>query len=847
VVVERRAALIGAQTGGLLGVGTDLDAMSAVLSARGFQVRRAEGESATRDGILAAYRGLIRDTAAGDAAVVYFSMHGGIAEQTTEEGAGADERPARYQFVVPFDFEASAEGDFRGITALELSALQDELTAKTTNVTVILDCCYASRMSRDLDLLPKALPRVQYADIAAHLARVGGSDLSGRRRDPVGNQSAVRLVAAGPDESAFEYSPHGAGTRAGVFTEALRKALTEAGDLPVSWSMVLREVRRRVQLLSPFQRPEAEGPSHRLLFRTEVAAAAAVPVLVDGPRVTLGGGRITDIDVGDVFAVMPAGSAAADPAGQVAVATVTGVAAARADVRLEWCNGATGVPAGAVAFPVGRANRRFPVAVAGDGPAADAVRERVHAASHVRGMEPGDAEPLATVQITGNTVTVRDRSGELTVTDPAGRLDPDGVVAAMNRLARAAALRLLESGQGPDALTDPFEVQVGTVVAGTPRPLLADAAVAVDQRVFLRLSNHGPNRLYFFVFDVGVAGRVTLVTNTDPSGIALDPGAEWVVGRDEQGALTGLPLRWPSSVPATGPRPETLLVIVTSRPQDLGGLQQDGVTASRGPGRSGLERLLDQVAGGGRRDLSPAPAAMVRYAVHRTDLLLHPYPLPGPEPRSFLLDERPDPSMLLTPRGGPRPPREVAVRIGQVLVHRNRAWGNADIRLDTLVITGGVGKGAPPTYCAHTEQFTRVRDTDRLSLDRLLIFHGPVRDYLDIAVWVTRNRANTLRLSQLLKENVNSPDLQQALTTTIGLAGAMPQAAVAAATIGATATIVDVAYRLLSAAVGDSIGVYRNSLLAQDRFGVGPHPPTGTLRAQDFSFSYEIIDVGGAR
>src|SRR6476661_6469992 len=96
---ERRAVLVGAQTGGLLGVGTDLDAMSAMLSGRGFQVRRAEGETATRDGILAAYRGLIEDTAAGDAAVVYFSMHGGIAEQTGDEDAVPGARPAQYQFI----------------------------------------------------------------------------------------------------------------------------------------------------------------------------------------------------------------------------------------------------------------------------------------------------------------------------------------------------------------------------------------------------------------------------------------------------------------------------------------------------------------------------------------------------------------------------------------------------------------------------------------------------------------------------------------------------------------------------------------------------------------------------
>jgi hypothetical protein len=418
-------------------------------------------------------------------------------------------------------------------------------------------------------------------------------------------------------------------------------------------------------------------------------------------------------------------------------------------------------------------------------------------------------------------------------------------VGSVNRLARAAALRLLPSGVGQEALTESlFEVQVGTVTDGEPGPL--PPAVFVDQRVYLRLRNRGPTRLYFFVFDVGVAGRVTLVTNTDPSGIALDRDEEWFVGRDELGRLSGLPMRWPRPVPADGPRLETLLVIVTSRRQDLGGLQQEGVTTGRGAGRSRLEQLVDQLSTGGRRDLGPVASSPVRYAVHRTDMLLHPYPAPAGEPRRFLLDERPDPSLrLLTRRAGSRPPRAVAVRLQHVGVHRNRAWGNADIRLDTLVITGGTADGAPPTYSSRTEQFARVRDEQQLSLDRLLIYHGPVRDYLDLAVWVTRNRANTLQLSELLNENLNSPDMLRALTAAAAMTGAVPQAAVAAAAIGATARIIDVAYRLMSSAVGDSIGVYRNSLLALERFGVGRHPPAGVLRAQDFSFSYEIIDLGG--
>jgi len=839
----RRALLIGAETAGLQGVGNDLDRMSGELSSWGFEIRRLDGERASRDGIIAGYRSLIADTAGGDAALVYFSMHGGIAQQSAPLAA-LDQLPARYQFIVPFDFEESVDGDFRGITALELSALQDELTHRTDNVTSILDCCYAGRMSRDPDMVPKALPRVQFADITGHLQGIDGGRLVAGLRAPAGNPLAVRLVAAGPDQSAFEYTVDGTEQRAGAFTVALCRALSKARNLPISWSTLMDALRRRVQTISPFQRPEAEGPSHRLLFSTDVTAAGAVAVLIDGERVSLAGGRFSDIDVGDRFSVMPPGSSAVRANQQIAVATVAGVTPSRSEILLEPGAVNLSVPPGAVAFPISRAERRYPVAVTGDGPGVDAVRQALRTASHVREMQTGDAKPLVTAHISNNAVTLRDGAGDLT--------DPDSVavgdvVASLNRLARAAALRLLESGEGAEALTDAHDVEVLTTdVIGKWIPVAKSevATVFVGPRIRVRLGNRSPSRLYFFVFDVGINGKVSLLS--DPSGLALDRGEEYVVGRDEQPQLAGLPLQWAKGAPMDGARPESILVIVTSQHQDLGGLQQEGLRSVHRGHRSPLEQLVDQLSAGTSRDLSLPPSTLVRYAVHRYDLLLQPTSRPAEGSARFVIDERPDLSLQLASRSAVRPPRELAVRLLELQVHRNRAWGKADLYLDTLVITGGK-KGAPPIYTSRTEKFTRVSDGERLSLEQLLIFHGPVRDYLDLAVWVTRNRANSLALSKMLNESLNSSDTQQALMTVSAWAGAAPQAAMAAAAIGATAKIVDVAYQLLSGAVGNSIGIYRNSLLAGERFGVGRHPTSGVLKAQDFSLSYEIIDVDGGR
>jgi hypothetical protein len=76
-----------------------------------------------------------------------------------------------------------------------------------------------------------------------------------------------------------------------------------------------------------------------------------------------------------------------------------------------------------------------------------------------------------------------------------------------------------------------------------------------------------------------------------------------------------------------------------------------------------------------------------------------------------------------------------------------------------------------------------------------------------------------------------------------GLLLAAPQAAEAVAAIGAGAVVINAAYHLLSGMVGTSIGLYRTTLLAGERFGIGRTPAQRVVRAQDFSFQYLIEDV----
>ncbi|MFI5906513.1 caspase family protein [Dactylosporangium sp. NPDC051541] len=285
--MRRTALLIGARTGDLAGVAHDVEAMAGALDRRGFTIARHEGAAATRAGILDGYERLIRDARPQDAAVVYYSGHGGLARPPRAS------RAPKLQFLAPTDYAESADGDFRGITAPELSVLLVRLTSATRNVTVILDACHAAHMARG-DLLVKALPAMPYLDVAEHLDRLRRQGLDTAVRDALGNPHAVRVVACGREQSAYEYT-NPAGHRAGLLTDALVEALHAAGDRSVTWAELVAGVRDRVRAVMPFQRPDVEGPALRAMFE-----AAGVPLEPppDGAaldaEVTIAWGRVAD-------------------------------------------------------------------------------------------------------------------------------------------------------------------------------------------------------------------------------------------------------------------------------------------------------------------------------------------------------------------------------------------------------------------------------------------------------------------------------------------------------------------------------------------------------------------------
>ncbi|MFC5262307.1 caspase domain-containing protein [Kribbella qitaiheensis] len=836
--MTRKALLIGAQTNNLTGVLNDVEAMAGALQPRGFQIERLVTPHATRAAVLDAYEKLIVDSGENDAVVVYYSGHGGRLQ--TPEGPDL-------QFIVPDDYADSNDDDFRGITGVELSVLLARLTTRTANTTVILDCCHAAHMSRHSGLRVKSLLRAAtYEVVQQHVERLVKAGLPVHKRHLISNPRAVRVVACSPSESAWE-GTNREGVDMGLLTDALARVLRESEGLRVNWSTLIDAVRRDVQNLAPIQRPEAEGRSERQPFETtDLDPLDTLPVVAVGShRVQLLGAPLLGVEIGDEFAIMPASATGPEDGPAIGSTTVDRVLPTSAVGQLRLQTAGQALPPDARAHRTRAAAPALPVRLPQGHPVTNDLIKALSLRPLLRPADPTtDEQPPTEVAV--------DAQGELVVQEngvpllqpyPPTALGVSTVVGNLQRIAQAEALRRL-TGDPDKPLSHGVEIEWGRVRDGQEEQLSRTGALlfAHDQeRVFFRLRNTGEQAMFVSLIDIGIAYGISVLTASDPGGVRIAPGASYTYGwNDDLGQLTGVEMSWPDGVEATVARPETVIALISDGPVDVGVLRQHSARDSLVPrlreDASTLDRLLNQIITGGSREVGDAPAASVRYSVEPIDFTLSPTAPPTAERPKFLIDDRPQqPVRLLSPRD-PVPGR-IAVRIAELVVHRNRALLSADIRVDAMVLTGSVGD--QPVYRAETTRFGNIRDGERLPLDNLLIYHGPAVDYLDLAVWVSRDVAGSLALGDLLAEKFSASAAQATLGPLAGLVLTAPHAAVAVAAVSAGAVLVNTAYDLLTGVVGQNIGLYRTSLLAQEQFGIGRHE----RHPQDFTFTFSVEAV----
>ena len=842
----KRALLIASQTAGLRGCHADVELMADVLREWEFRCAVIADESATQAGILGAYRGLIDETTAGDAVVVHYSGHGGRIRNLASVNEPAN---AYWQFIVPADFEESTPDRFHGILAEELRALQLELSTKTDNVTTILDCCHAALMSRDpalvarflqrpwTELRPGAIARWEQADQALRTAlTLSGTEYG----DAESNQRAVRVVACLPTESAFEMSSAELDAVHGLLTEALAGILREAraseGADGMTWDDVAAPLRSRVLSRAGQQHVLVEGPSRRRVFSSEqVDGERGWPVELAGDTIRLPGAAFLDIGPGDTVSLLPGGRR--DDAGIRLDAMVRRIEAGRAVLELADREAGALLGPGTVAYPATFSHRRKVVVDAAGEPARGEVRGAIERSSR---LDPVDtaAAPLARVVVDDSGLMLVNQDGMAQYAEPRAvtpaelhRLTED-----LEHLARVAVLRELVSGTGAEAL----DVPVAFTVHATPDgPPFESGSTLPMGSVFLRVHHLGEPSdppLFVNVLDLGQVGDVTVLSaDAAPTGIQLTPAQTVQLYGEE-----GIWLSWPGDgFPKDEPRPETFLAVFTDGEHDIRAVATSGIAArdarGRGAGSAGtLQRTVDLAATGTSRAIGERPTprtAPVRYRVERFEFLLDP---------GFQIDESVDVTDRARSRGSPV---NVVVRLLDLVVRRNRAMFSTDVRLDAVFITGGRIEDGQP-FVARTWTFPRIADGHRLSADELGLYVGPVQDFLEMAIWVSRANQENPNLAELIGAALQDETLGSSTAGLLALGGLDPAGYVVKTGMSAIGSFLEAAGRVLRQAVNRSIGLYRTTLLVPEGLTAGRRPAEGLREAQDMAFAYDVVVRG---
>lgn len=638
---SNRALLIASPYGRLRGPENDVQVMSKVLEKLNFGLVQCRGSNATREGIRTAWQQLISESSADDAVVIYYSGHGGLVESELKlEKVDDSEKPWRYQFLVPMDYNQTTEDDFRGILDIEISHLLRETTAKTRNVTLILDCCHAGRMARDPRhgnrAFSKSLPTIQHYDISKHVERLHQNGQLRGETFVEGNPYAVRIAAAATTETAWEYE-NTQGQYTGILTEALACAISEANGRDVSWRTTLLRIREVVNAEFPQQSPHVEGPDTRILFSVKEAISGSLAITVEDGVAIIQAGRVAGVRERNVYTIMPAGSEQVDNETQIGEATVSHVNGFKARVDLSLKSMNSYIPyGGALAFLHSEALYQWPVLIPDD---FEALRGRLEKSKFLRCYGANEeGNPLVGFRQEGEKVIVCDNFGvPLISRQPAPNsmlLDTvETAVLDAERLARAQHFLALKCESTKEVLNHNVEVKIGTVTNGHPERIIqqdGQGSVTENEKVYVSVHNHGNSLVFASVFDINIAGKITLLSNSHPTGIELHPSLRVTIGEDQftPSLIRGMRLGWPDAVPKTRPIEERLFVVISSRAVDLRHLATQARPYTARGKMSSIQMLTYHLSSGCSRDIEPPGSQdeCNQYDVLHISFLLNPMP-----------------------------------------------------------------------------------------------------------------------------------------------------------------------------------------------------------------------------
>ncbi len=310
---------------------------------------------ATKAAILAAWNSQIDASRPGDTVILYFAGHG----SRFTEAAGSEQASGFNSTIMATDAREPGAQVPADILDREIRPIIDRATAAGVRVVTIFDSCNSGTATRNLEAEARTAPPL----VVARVEPVEPPAITGKL-----GAYRVHLAAAQDGQEAFETG--GVGTRGGVFTAALAKALVaQPGSSFADLAFAARE--GMLAAGQTRQTPHAEGALRATLGGDEVR----VPIF-DAVRgregVSIIGGSLTGITVGSTFVLYPSVSAAL-PGTTRPLATGTAIAVEPGRTILQL-DSTVELPGRLVARElVHRFETAVPIAVRGSDPALDAV------------------------------------------------------------------------------------------------------------------------------------------------------------------------------------------------------------------------------------------------------------------------------------------------------------------------------------------------------------------------------------------------------------------------------------------------------------------------------------------